>query len=300
MKLQSLIISLALLAPTIAVADNDSGGGGGNHGIRGLFQYIVEYVQQKVTEIESSISQIGTELETVKAEINGQISSLRTDVDSNTSRIAANESAIATLPAVTTYNHLDFLGPNVNEKVWSRMTLEAPNSCDRITTTVSRTDEGAGVTRIDHSNTWSRSIDGTTCFSDNVELRNSADRFTWDGYRTNSYTWTMNSPVVLLTSDMIKGGSIAGGGTYTHTDFNGSATHVMIQNNSVIGLEDVTVPAGSFSGCLRVHASRAYGGTSGTTEINLFRWYCPGVGNVKEIRAYSSGREEVRELISYL
>jgi len=51
-----------------------------------------------------------------------------------------------------------------------------------------------------------------------------------------------------------------------------------IETSTIVGTEDVTVPAGSYTACLKIHTLR----TSNTTgAFNRMSWLCPGVGEVK-------------------
>ncbi|HEY9052140.1 MAG TPA: hypothetical protein VIQ03_11385 [Gammaproteobacteria bacterium] len=67
----------------------------------------------------------------------------------------------------------------------------------------------------------------------------------------------------------------------------------MLRDITVIAVEDVTVPAGTFTGCLKIHRiSHSRSSTSPSLT-----WHCPTVGEVKYI--YISGSNVIKELTSY-
>ncbi len=70
---------------------------------------------------------------------------------------------------------------------------------------------------------------------------------------------------------------------------------VEINTYTFMGVEDVTVPAGTFNNCIKLHRDKA---VPGRREMRV-RWQCPGVGTVKYLRTRVSGSSTVRELISY-
>lgn len=74
-----------------------------------------------------------------------------------------------------------------------------------------------------------------------------------------------------------------------------SVTAADIQTRTLVAVEDITVPAGTFSNCLKIHRNRMRPFTNGN-EMRI-SWRCDGVGIVKQLRV-NTGRSEVRELLS--
>jgi hypothetical protein len=58
-------------------------------------------------------------------------------------------------------------------------------------------------------------------------------------------------------------------------------TSVLVQSTTVVGLQNVSVPAGDFNGCLKTVTLR-HSTTFG--EFHRTSWSCPGVGEVKRIQ----------------
>ncbi len=53
-----------------------------------------------------------------------------------------------------------------------------------------------------------------------------------------------------------------------------------VEKKEVLGLEDVTVPAGTYTDCLKVHRVFAMS----TNLISRIEWICPNMGLVKRIQ----------------
>ena len=67
-------------------------------------------------------------------------------------------------------------------------------------------------------------------------------------------------------------------GEDTSWDFEGKAGDVAVhQHYSVVGMEDVTVPAGKFH-CFHIYAEQNKPDT-----MTIDRWFCPGVGIIKDV-----------------
>ena len=84
-------------------------------------------------------------------------------------------------------------------------------------------------------------------------------------------------PLTRLTSTMRIGDSWATASGVNATGF--PATHV-IEKGTLVGVEDVSVPAGDFKGCLRIQIERW---SLAVGSFNRIAWYCPGVGLTKHI-----------------
>jgi len=73
-----------------------------------------------------------------------------------------------------------------------------------------------------------------------------------------------------------------------------------IRDIAAIGIEDITVAAGSFTGCLKIRKDAYYG----LNSTRILRWRCPTVGDVKTISIstsvdYQTSSYVIRELTSY-
>jgi len=84
-----------------------------------------------------------------------------------------------------------------------------------------------------------------------------------------------NPSVVLLTDTMIQGRSWGTAGEVQRTS---SPVNYYTDKNEILTVEDVTVPAGTYNDCLKVHKLRDY-----STIYTRIEWICPNIGLVKRV-----------------
>jgi hypothetical protein len=89
---------------------------------------------------------------------------------------------------------------------------------------------------------------------------------------TSDYT----PPVAKLTHAMIPGIAWGPAGKINST-YSGESYYS--EKSELIAVEDVTVPAGTFNSCLKIHRTSQYGGSLYTR----MDWVCPDLGIVKRI-----------------
>ena len=111
-----------------------------------------------------------------------------------------------------------------------------------------------------------------------------------------SYNWTQNSrcdgsvippvlistttyhpSVVLLTDEMTPGVAWGSAGKMQTVS---SPDNYYKDKYEIIAIEDVTVPAGTFTGCMKMHKLRDYAGL-----FTRIEWICPDAGLVKRVHA---------------
>ena len=85
-----------------------------------------------------------------------------------------------------------------------------------------------------------------------------------------------NPPVAVLTNAMVPGIAWGSAGVINSTSYGES---YYIDKKELIAIEDVTVPAGTFNSCLKIHNVRQYG----SSFSSRMDWYCPDTGLVKRI-----------------
>lgn len=105
----------------------------------------------------------------------------------------------------------------------------------------------------------------------------SIDAYDADGTAVTS-SRVFIDPIVRRTASMALGNTW--GSATDVENFSSPAGHV-VETNTLLGLEDVTVPYGHFAGCLKIHTSRAGTGAS----LSRISWYCDGVGEAKRIQS---------------
>ena len=88
---------------------------------------------------------------------------------------------------------------------------------------------------------------------------------------------TVYTPAVdILTDAMIPGVAWVSAGKMDSTS---SGESYYAEKSEVVAVENVTVPYGTFTGCLKIHRTSQYG-VSLYTRVD---WVCPGMGVVKRI-----------------
>jgi len=89
-----------------------------------------------------------------------------------------------------------------------------------------------------------------------------------------------DSPVPIATSAMIPGVAWGSGVVMKRTDLNGTLPDgYYVDKNEILGVEDITVPAGTYTDCLKIHRVRYEGG-----NYSRIDWVCPNMGVVKRVQ----------------
>jgi len=104
------------------------------------------------------------------------------------------------------------------------------------------------------------------------------ERYSSNGL-TLKETRTMTPGVVFRTENMGVGKTF---GSYSSLDSSKAGLSSVIQSVTLLGVEDVTVPAGSFTGCIKLLRHRNSERLGG--EYDRINWFCPNnVGLVKSV-----------------
>lgn len=129
----------------------------------------------------------------------------------------------------------------------------------------------------------------TWAYEDNSYINYYADREEYYDSSGVLYNTCLHDPSELnpLSDDGLKRVNQSWGGYYVSTCDDGN-NRVNVHIYTLLDIEDVTVPAGTFQNCLKIFRDR--GGISSTII-----WYAPGIGSIK--RVYQGGM--IYELTSY-
>ncbi|BAU47425.1 hypothetical protein SVA_0846 [Sulfurifustis variabilis] len=90
------------------------------------------------------------------------------------------------------------------------------------------------------------------------------------------------NPVAAYTASM----SNSWGGGSPVADGNGMTVGQLLDTGSVLGVESVTVPQGTYSDCLKIQHSRM---SNMFGQYSAVSWVCPGMGEVKRVEASPNG-----------
>ena len=88
----------------------------------------------------------------------------------------------------------------------------------------------------------------------------------------------LSKPFTVAKSSMVEGNSFGGATGLTNAVLYPGQISVFVNTVTVEGIQDVTVPAGTFTGCLKIHTVR---NSVVLGNFNRYSWHCPGIGEVK-------------------
>ena len=178
---------------------------------------------------------------------------------------------------ITAYDYHDDLNSSIQSKTFVRYengvvfdfvwNFDRPNPNEVVRTEIA-TDASDNVTRY----TKSIFVPATRSF-DLVQTER------YDPYVTPPAlieTSDYNPPVAVLTNAMVPG--IAWGSAGVINSMSSGESYYTMKNE-VLAIENVTVPAGAFNSCLKIHSTRQFGGSFSSR----MDWYCPDTGLVKRI-----------------
>lgn len=198
------------------------------------------------------------------------------------------------------YDYRDFAGgsANVDTRIYS--ISDSSGVCDTETHRITRAPQPDGSTLVTNIRVRHDSVGGAVCsyhvfnFSGDDQGLHLLGRDAYDttGTILNS-SITLTDAVTLRTSSMATGIDIASASVATDTV--SSAISFISQKSVVVGIEDVTVPAGVYTGCMKVHELRD---SDSIGTFNRVAWYCDGIGMVKRISG-SGNRFNNHELTSF-
>ena len=230
---------------------------------------------------------VAQQFDAVNSQINlnqQAIQSNSVSIGANSSAIAANTAAIANIPVPQTIDFKLYEG-TASTKTYA---LTGSGFCGNTELrSFTRVDNGVSTDlRIDRK----RSNAGVTCHhkvfgynvtADKRELLYRENRNPGSGNLGS--TDTLTDPITRVTSTMQMGVTLGDASPITRTSVGGTPSFfsALVESNTVVDIEDVTVPAGSYSACLKLHTFRT---SSGFGAFNRIAWLCPGMGEVKRIQ----------------
>ncbi len=220
-------------------------------------------------------------------------------ISANASGIAANAAAIAAIQPPVVFDYKTYAAAaNITTKVFA---LSANFCGDTETRTLTRTPNGAN-TDLTVRRQWTNA--GATCqirefhytSTDTDQFLTGSTRYNNSGVITS--TITLDNPISLRNSTMQTGIDFGSASLFTENFVSGgSTTNMIMENRVVLGVEAITVPAGTFQDCLKTGVSRQ---SSRFGTFQRISWRCPGLGEVKRMQQSVDGiTYRVWELTSY-
>lgn len=240
--------------------------------------------------LQASLTALTTEVNTVKADLTGtqnSVNSLTTQVQSNTAAIVSNTSRIDALEASSGGSTgggggtlplpditIDFTGyvPTVTTKEFA---VSNGGACSILRQDVSKTATATG-TNVGITETLT-SAGGVDCSSYQYNFVQTTTNLSLVGFSNLStgVNANLDSPGVVMTNSMSFGKVFGYASTNTL-----NPTQAVIQTSTMIGVEPVTVPFGSYSNCVKLHSRISSSVIPSAEQVS---WHCLGVGEVKRI-----------------
>lgn len=218
-------------------------------------------------------------------DLDNRVTSNATNITTNTANITNNTAAIAAIPGATLYDYNKFVtGTNVISKTFA-LQGSFCGSANREVRSYTWTSSGAN-TDVVMTQKWDDA--GTVCtWRDFHYLQTPTQRQLlgsnmYDTSGTLVQTYTLDTPIILASNAMAKGTVFGTAAIINVTPAGGSASFAgsFVQTKVALEVENVTVPAGTFSACLKTSTFRSSYGFGAYQRIS---WDCPGVGEVKRI-----------------
>lgn len=240
----------------------------------------------------------------VAAEVNANFSAVATEINDNDSRISALNSQV---PSLSVYDFNDYIGNTINNHTYDF--FQDGYACDREIRSYTRNGI-AGGTQLLMTVDNVPSAGGSRCQYRQMEfLQTTQDlklvsRSQRDLLNIGAelVLATINRPVTQLTNAMRLGvpWGDASGTLLTPTVGPTERGHI-VEIHTLLAVEDVPVtqvPAGPFTGCLKIYTSRQVQNNHFGRQTKM-SWYCPNVGLVRRIVNFNNGYSFRIKLLSY-
>lgn len=229
----------------------------------------------------------GTLIETLNshsASISDNTSAISVNVEnisSNSDAINIVSSQVAVISAPAIYDYKNYT-TNVSSKTFS---LQGDfGGCGETEQRIYARTINGSVTNLKLDRI--RMVAGNICHYKgfNYELSESSKKLVskenYDSLGNLYSTDILGKPFTLRTSSMIEGKSFGGATGVKNQVIGGTPVLItaFVNTTTVERVQDVTVPAGTFTGCLKIHTVRDSGVLG---RFNRYSWHCKDVGEIK-------------------
>lgn len=217
------------------------------------------------------------------SDVRAKIVELENNISANANGIAANAAAIAAISVDQGYDYRNYSAdPAITSKVFNLK--NASGSCDTETRNFKRNTVGDTTTITRERIRTLGGPSGSPCqYVIHTMISNSTGYYlvSEESYNSNgtilNNTTTLDTPVIQRGIDMHMGKTTADASTSTSTSGN-PVNGALVESTTVLGIESVTVPYGSYNDCLKVLTVRE---SNSMNTFSRISWFCPGVGFVK-------------------
>lgn len=250
-------------------------------GLRAEVTQIKENIQQLTDQVQVNTDSITTN--------SAAIANNTADINQLAGTVAEHSNALASLGAPATFDFHDYgaAGNVVSETYDISGNGIALGGCSHEIRSYQRTAQLNGIVNIDVTRSRTDS-NNTPCFLDVQHYESRTDGLYWmgrDSYDTFSQTLVSTNAIddgLLERTSAMQVGKTFGGASGTTFTNGTTETSGIVGVMTLLGVEDVTVPAGSFAQCLKISQQV----TSGHPLLGTYQavsWYCSGVGFTKRI-----------------
>jgi len=228
----------------------------------------------------AGLAQDVDELQITSETLVGAVDDQSIAINANTNAVNAVAAQIAALPLPAIYDYKDF-SANVSSKTFS--TTFASGCGDTEVRTLTRTVNG-DTTNLKVNRT--RSSAGRLCHNKSFnyvltpEARKLVSRENNDLGGNLLSTDILGKPFTVRKSAMVEGKAFGGATGIKRQSVGGTPVliSVFVNTTTVERVQDVTVPAGTFTDCLKIHTTRNSGVIG---RFERYSWHCAGLGEVK-------------------
>jgi len=216
----------------------------------------------------------------------GDIQTNANDIQINSGDITANANAVAAIATVPVFDYRNFLA----EAGITSKTFVTTGLCGATEVrTISRVANGANIDvtisrrRLDQDGVTTCQLREFSYVNTPTQRLLVANRGFSLPAESPGSTRTPVDPIVVGASSMSANSTIANGTQINDTPAGGAPVFIgtLVDARVAVGLEDVSVPAGNFTGCLKYSIIRQ---STGFGQFQRVTWTCPGVGEVKRIQ----------------
>jgi len=228
--------------------------------------------------LQSTVASQATDVGTVLTDLD----TLSTQVQTNTNGISSNSARLDTLEATgtgggttptPTPTFIDF-NPYVTTMTTKEFQVINGGACPIAQQQIARTDTATGAT-IDVTETLTSGARECTTYQFGYVLNANSLSQTSYVNLTLGQSYTFDQAGEILNSDMEPGKSFGFAVVATN-----NTTLALIQKNTLLGIESVSVPFGNFDNCLKMHTQIT---SVMMNDVEQVSWICQGVGEVRRI-----------------
>jgi len=243
----------------------------------------------RAAEVNANFADVESQISTNSSAIQQNATDIQNNTNAhqqNATDIQNNTTAIAAISTQTTFDFNNFsTASNITTKNFVVSGTFCGTHEER---TIVRTAGNGGTNVVI---TLKRHTSGTVCrWIDNhyfvtATERQLLGRTLYDTSGILNSTAVVDTPIILETNAMIQGQTYVNGATTVDTPVVGTPFISAIINTGIaleIDPATISVPAGDYTGCLKITTTRRSGSVGNFQRIS---WKCPNVGEVKRIQS---------------